>query len=136
MYVPLVPAPRRAARNPYGAILPWPAVANPALAKPRRVAGAWLLLARGKPVLYVGRRGRALITFPDTGRDEDGSLEAAIEALRHLPSGATRGMLVIDKIDGQDVTASALRQRFLEAGFATDYRGLIDVRPPGSLRRS
>ncbi|MGR8921518.1 MAG: Lhr family helicase, partial [Gammaproteobacteria bacterium] len=120
--------------NPYGAVLPWPDVRNPTQAKPRRIPGAWLLLARGRPVIYVGPRGRALITFPATVRDEPGALEAAIEMLRHLPRRGGHGMLVIEKIDGTKVTESPLLEPFRNAGFATDYRGLIDVRPPGASR--
>ena len=101
-------------------------------AKPRRVAGAWVLLARGRPVLYAGPRGRSLITFPETIRDEEGALAAAIDHLRRLPKGSSRSMLVIQKIDGIEVTESPLLQQFREAGFASDYRGLIDVLPPGS----
>ena len=101
--------------NPYGASLPWPLAGNAEQARPRRVAGAWLLLARGRPVLYVGARGNALITFPETIRDEAGALDAAIAMLRHLPKGASRGLRVIEKIDGEDVTRSPLLDRFLKA---------------------
>lgn len=113
--------------NPYGGIVPWPEVAKPDSAKPRRVAGAWLLLARGRPVLYAARRARNLITFPATIRNEDGALNAAIAALRHLPRGTSRGMLVIEKVDGVNVAESPLADAFRDAGFARDYRGLIDV---------
>ena len=114
--------------NPYGAIVPWPAVANPEQAKPRRVAGAWLMTARGRPVLYIARRGRSLITFPATIRDDDSTLDAAIDALRHLPRGSSRGMLVIETVDGQPVAESPFAGRFTRAGFAKDYRGLVDIR--------
>ena len=117
--------------NPYGALVPWPGVADADKAKPRRVAGAWLLLARGRPVLYVGRRGRSLITFPGSIRDEDGALDAAIAALRALPRGDRHRMLVIETIDGVDAKDSPLSGRFHAAGFAADYRGLIDVDVPG-----
>ncbi|MDX1516730.1 MAG: DEAD/DEAH box helicase, partial [Woeseiaceae bacterium] len=117
--------------NPYGAITPWPAVTNPEQARPKRVSGAYVMLARGKPVLYVARRGKALITFADTIRAEDGAIEAAIEMLRHLPRGTARGLLVIEKIDGVNVADSGLLAQFRNAGYATDYRGLIDVQPPG-----
>ncbi len=116
--------------NPYGALVPWPLAADPDKAKPRRVAGAWVMLARGRPVLWVGSNASSLITFPETIRDEEGSLDAAIEMLRHLPKA--RGMLVIRKVDGVDVTNSPMLPRFLEAGFATDYRGLVDTRVPGA----
>ena len=85
-------------------------------------------------MLYVGARGNSLITFPETIRDEDGALDAAIEMLRHLPKGATRGMLVIRKIDGVEVSDSELLGNFRRLGYATDYRGLIDTHPPGEPR--
>ena len=116
--------------NPYGSLVPWPLAAAPDKAKPRRVAGAWVMLARGRPILWVGSNASSLITFPETIRDEEGSLDVAIEMLRHLPKA--RGMLVIRKVDGVEVTDSPMLPRFLEAGFATDYRGLVDTRLPGA----
>jgi len=118
--------------NPYGAIVPWPQVANAEQARPRRVAGAWLLLARGRPVLYAARRGRNLITFPGTLREEDGALDAAVAALRRLPRGTSRGMLVIENVDGVAVSDSALCGVLERAGFGRDYRGLIDLGAPES----
>ena len=82
-------------------------------------------------MLYVGARGNSLITFPETIRDEAGALDAAIETLLHLPKGASRRMLVIRKIDGEAVTQSKLLEVFLRAGYATDYQGLVDIKPPG-----
>ena len=95
------------------------------------MAGAWLLLARGRPVLYVGRRGRSLITFPASIRDEDGALEAAIAALRDLPKTGKHRLLVIETIDGVVAKDSPLASVFRSAGFSSDYRGLIDVEVPG-----
>ena len=118
--------------NPFGAALPWPAVANEERAKPRRVAGAWVLLAHGRPILYVGSRGRALITFPSSLNDEDAALKAAIDALRRVPMKGKRSALVIEKVDGESVLSSPLVDAFTAAGFATDYRGLIDVQAYGS----
>ena len=117
--------------NVYGALVGWPETADPVRAKPRRVAGAWLLLARGRPVLYVGRRGRSLVTFPASIRDEDGALEAAIAALRDLPKTGKHRLLVIETIDGVDAKDSPLASVFRSAGFSSDYRGLIDVEVPG-----
>ena len=122
--------------NPYGGIVPWPAVADVGKAKPRRVAGAWLLLARGRPILYAARRGRQLITFPATLRDREGAFEAAIRALRHLPRGTSRGMLVIEKIDGVSVNESPLLSHLKRLGFANDYRGLIDLGEEADATRS
>ncbi len=118
--------------NPYGALLPWPECGNPDQPRPRRVTGAWVLLARGRPILYVASRGRRLQTFPASIRDEEGSLDAALQALRHLPRGATRGLLVIEKVDGIAAVDSPLVDQFKQAGYSPDYRGLIDLQAPGT----
>jgi ATP-dependent Lhr-like helicase len=119
--------------NPYGTLLDWPEAARPEQAKPRRVAGAWVLLARGRPVLYVAPRGRRILTFPATIRAEDGALEAALEALRRLPKSGRRGLLVIEKIDGVAAAESRLLPAFRAAGYQLDYRGLIDLQPVDAL---
>jgi hypothetical protein len=106
-------------------------VSESARARLRRVEGSWVVLARGRPVLYVGARGSQLVTFPETVRDEEGALEAAIDALRRLPKGATRRLLVIETIDGENVSESPHLSAFRQSGFANDYRGLVDTRPPG-----
>ncbi len=120
--------------NPWGSQLPWPEPAAPDVATPRRVAGAWLILVRGNPALYAARNGRALISFPSTARKIDGALDVAIEALRDLPKGNRKGMLVIEKIDGVNVLESPLLEAFRSADYGSDYRGLVDVRPPGVTR--
>jgi ATP-dependent Lhr-like helicase len=116
--------------NPYGSQVGWPEVADPKQGKPRRVAGSWVLLARGRPVIYVARRGRHLLTFPGTIRDEDGALAAAIEALRTLPKTSVKGALTIEKIDGQPAREFPHVDAFREAGFVNDYHGLMDVQVP------
>ncbi|MEE4163409.1 MAG: crosslink repair DNA glycosylase YcaQ family protein [Woeseiaceae bacterium] len=117
--------------NPYGAQLDWPETGNPDVAQPRRINGAWLLLVRGSPALYAARNGRALASFPSTLSRLDGALDEAIEALRRLPKGNRKSLLVIEKIDGVNVLESPLLEAFRAADFGIDYRGLIDVRPPG-----
>ncbi len=117
--------------NPYGALAAWPETADPEHARPRRIAGAWLLLARGKPVLYVAQRGRNLLTFPDALHADEGTLPAALAALRHLPRSGRRGALVIDRIDGKPAAESPLLGACRDAGYQLDYRGLIDIQPPG-----
>jgi ATP-dependent Lhr-like helicase len=119
--------------NPYGTLLDWPEAARAEQAKPRRVAGAWVLLARGRPVLYVAPRGRRIISFPGTIRAEDGALAAALAALRQLPRSGRRGLLVIEKIDGVAAADSTLLPEFRAAGYQLDYRGLIDLQPVDAL---
>ena len=49
--------------------------------------------------------------------------------MRRLPTRAARGVAVIEKIDGVAATESPLLARFRAAGWAVDYRGLIDAQP-------
>lgn len=110
--------------NPFGALLPWPAVAAEAV-KPRRVAGATVVLVDGAAVLYVGADGRQLTTFPESFRDDESLLTAALQVLAHLPATGRRRHLVVEKVDGVAVRESALCAALLGAGFASDYRGLV-----------
>ncbi|MEL7447812.1 MAG: DEAD/DEAH box helicase [Pseudomonadota bacterium] len=118
--------------NPFGALVDWPQTGNPEQVKPRRVAGAWVILARGRPVLYAGSRARNVMSFPETVRLEPGALNAAINALRRLPRGYSKGILTIEKIDGIASADSPLLQHFSQNAFVLDYRGLIDVKPMGA----
>jgi ATP-dependent Lhr-like helicase len=111
--------------NPFGALVPWPEVAEPGQGKPRRVGGAWIVLARGRPVLYIAARGKRILTFPGALRDEEGALAAGLKALHQLPRSALRGQFVVEQIDGGPPRESGHLDAFREAGFSNDYRGLI-----------
>ncbi len=116
--------------NPYGALLAWPDTADNAKQKPRRIGGAWVLMARGHPIFYIARHGRRLTSFPATVREHEGALAAALDRLRDLPRGNRRGMLLIETIDGLPASQSPLLAHFLAAGYAMDYQGLIDIGLP------
>ncbi len=110
--------------NPWGAVLAWPDTGDTRkTARPRRVAGAWLLLHLGRPVLYLGPNGRQLTTFPGNLIDPD-VRSAAFAALTRLPKLQRRGSLVIEKIDGTPVRDSTHHAEMLRCGFVSDYRGL------------
>jgi ATP-dependent Lhr-like helicase len=109
--------------NPWGAALPWPETGGGQSGRPKRVPGAWLLLHQGQPVLYLGPRGRQLITFP-SGLSPERVRSAAFAALQSLPKLARRGTLLIEKIDGRAVAESPYLAELLEAGFVNDYRGV------------
>jgi ATP-dependent Lhr-like helicase len=114
--------------NPYGALLPWPATGGDPAAnehRPRRIPGAAVVLVRGRPALYLGPRGRHLVTFPDTLRREPGSLDVAVEALHRLPRGLQRGRVIVERIDGQPAKESAHYERLRASGMHADYRGLV-----------
>lgn len=110
--------------NPYGALLPWPEAVQPG---PKRIAGAWLILVAGKPIVYVAASGKQILTFPDAVSDEGNELELALAALLRVPS-AGRKRLLIQHIDGLPALESPLREALLAAGFETDYDALAPAR--------
>ncbi len=110
--------------NPWGSLLPWPETGQGASsARPRRVAGAWLLLCGGEPLLYLGANGRQLITFA-AQMAQPGIPARAFAALHRVPQIRRRGTLIVEKIDGQAVAESVYREVMLRSGFVSDYRGL------------
>jgi ATP-dependent Lhr-like helicase len=110
--------------NPWGSLLPWPETGQGgSAARPRRVAGAWLLLCGGEPLLYLGANGRQLITFA-AQMARPGVAARAFAALHRVPQIGRRGTLIVEKIDGQAVGDSAYREAMLRSGFVSDYRGL------------
>ncbi len=86
-----------------------------------------MILLGGLPRLYVGPRGRQLLTFGAAGNEQLHALERCLRALHALPQGARRGMLVIEKIDGDPVRQSPLCALLAQCGFASDYRGMVAV---------
>jgi ATP-dependent Lhr-like helicase len=110
--------------NPWGSLLPWPETGDlRSNRRPRRVAGAWILLCRGRPLLYLGAGGRHLSTFP-ASLAPPGMASAAFEALSRLPRSTRRRTLIIEKIDGRAVTESEYLELILRCGFERDYRGV------------
>ena len=113
--------------NPYGAALPWPRRDDGERAALQRVPGAYVVLVDGKPVLYVERGGRGLITLADGDPGGDGDVLAlAIGALRRLidPGGPLRE-LSVERIDRAPVAESPWAARLREAGFRQSYRSYV-----------
>ncbi|ESQ12490.1 MAG: hypothetical protein N838_16725 [Thiohalocapsa sp. PB-PSB1] len=123
--------------NPYGALLGWPATRVGAASKsgsttaskqtPKRIASAWLVLVAGKPIVYVGASGRQILTFAQAQDADGGELKLALEALKRLPSGGRRRLL-IQQIDDRPALESPLREVLLAAGFEPDYDALAPAR--------
>jgi ATP-dependent Lhr-like helicase len=102
--------------QPYGAALPWPKKQGL-----RRVAGAYLVLAGGEPVLYLERGGRSLLTVVDGA---DPRLTPALEALvEHVRRGAIK-RLGLERVDGEPALISPLGPALLELGFQEGPRRL------------
>jgi ATP-dependent Lhr-like helicase len=108
--------------QPYGAALPWPKRAG---ARAARVAGAYVVLAGGEPVLFVERGGRTLVPL----RDPDESwLRPALAAL--VDHVRTRGIkrLAVERFDGEPVAESEAMPLLVEAGFLAGPRRAV-LRP-------
>jgi ATP-dependent Lhr-like helicase len=111
--------------NAYGAVLPWPAPtqrADAEAARPRRAAGAAVVLADGELALYLDRGGRQVLSFPTVGGG--GAFASAVGALRGLLADRRRRALRIERIDGEVALDSPLRRAFEQAGFRAEYKGL------------
>jgi ATP-dependent Lhr-like helicase len=108
--------------QPFGAALPWPKrdVESDAR-RPARVAGAYVVLAGGEPVLYLERGGRALQTL--VPRD-DARLETALNALvEYVQSGRIK-RVALERVDGAPALVSALGPALVALGFREGPRRL------------
>lgn len=107
--------------NPYGAALPWPEPATEG-ARPRRAAGAVVVLLGGELCLYVERGGRTLLTFTT---DPD-RLTAAAHALAEAVRRGRLGRVTLQRVDGDAALATdgTVRAALEEAGFFAHPRGL------------
>ncbi len=110
--------------NPYGTLLPWPRSTADEQPRLRRVGGAWLILVRGRPVLYVGPNGRQLSTIGGTDGGDEDALSLAFSALARLPRAGRRRLLTVERVDGVPVNQSPHLAQLKACGFESDYRGL------------
>ncbi len=109
--------------NAYGWILPWPEPADDPERKPRRIAGATVVLVDGEPVLHLDRRGRRLRTF--AGKDDGELIALAARALEVVAARRRGKLLRIEEIDGEAARTSKHATLFRREGFTADHRGLI-----------
>ena len=106
---------RRRPRQPVRRDAPWPQSAR----RPARVAGAWVVLAGGRPALYVERGGRGLVTF------EPELLEPAIAALADLVEGGRARRLAPERVDGEPIGGTEAERLLLAHGFLKGHRRLV-----------
>jgi ATP-dependent helicase Lhr and Lhr-like helicase len=102
--------------NPYGAALPWPALAA---GRASRSAGAFVVTVDGRAALFVERGGKSLL--PLVGAD-DPALPLAVDAL--AAAGDLVGRLAVERVAGEPVAGSELEERLLAAGFRRGPRRL------------
>ncbi len=108
--------------NPYGAALAWPRDEARHKRAPSRAAGAYVVLHDGEPVLYLERGGRSLLTFRPF--DDPAIAGSAATALRALLDGRQK-RLQIEKVDGDPIAGSSLREQMAAIGFRQGYRGYV-----------
>jgi len=109
----------------YGAALPWPKRPGDDESRsgrrPARVAGAYVVLLAGDPIVYLERGGRALQTLVAAG---DPRIEPALSALvDHVRSGAIK-RLGLEKVDGEPAMTSPLGPALIALGFQEGPRRL------------
>ncbi|MBV9001392.1 MAG: DEAD/DEAH box helicase, partial [Solirubrobacterales bacterium] len=109
--------------QPYGAALAWPARDHDRddARRPTRVAGAYVVLSGGEPILYVERGGRALQTLVTY---DDPRLEPALAALTEQVRAGRLRRLALEKVDGESALVSPLGPALIALGFQQGPRRL------------
>lgn len=105
--------------QPYGAALPWPV--RQGGRGPARVTGAQVVSLDGRPVLYVERSGRSLVTLREP---EAGWLTIAVAALAAWVRSDPVRKLAVARVDGRTVFGSPLEPVLVDAGFRPGLRDI------------
>jgi ATP-dependent Lhr-like helicase len=108
--------------QPYGAALPWPRRDEAGeRRRPQRVAGAYVVLAGGEPVLYLERSGRRALTLVSA---DDERLPAAFGALADQVRAGRIRRVALERVDGEPVVGSPFGELLIELGFRQGPRAL------------
>jgi ATP-dependent Lhr-like helicase len=118
--------------QPFGGALPWPR-RDGQERRPARVAGAYVVSVADRPVLYVERGGRGLITLldaagggasagPPVGRADP--VREALVALAEAVRAGRVGKLSLERIDGQPAISSTFVGALVDLGFQSGPRRL------------
>jgi ATP-dependent Lhr-like helicase len=129
--------------QPFGATLPWPRREGQAR-RPARVAGAYVVIVDGEPVLYLERGGRGIVTLCSEemllqtesqarGLVSSGSRGGAsgraplMSGLRELADAVRGGRVdavALERVDGEPAIGSRLEPVLVELGFRQGPRRL------------
>jgi ATP-dependent Lhr-like helicase len=109
--------------QPYGAALAWPARGDDAGESRRaaRVAGAYVVLGGGEPIVYVERGGRGLQTLVAA---DDPRIEPALLALVEQVRSGRLKRIALEKVDGEPAIDSPLGPALVGLGFQQGPRRL------------
>jgi ATP-dependent helicase Lhr and Lhr-like helicase len=107
--------------NPYGWLLPWPALLDSDARQPKRATGAAVVLVAGEPVLFIDRNGRRLRQFEAATPE---TLGFALPALRDVARGRPGRTLTLERIGDDPAIQSPLTAMLRNAGFTQDYRAM------------
>jgi ATP-dependent helicase Lhr and Lhr-like helicase len=105
--------------QPYGAALSWPDREDGR--RPSRLAGAYVVITGGEPILYLERGGRGLQTL--VGYD-DPRLEPALVAVTEQVRAGRVRRIALEKVDGESALASPLGPALVALGFQQGPRRL------------
>lgn len=105
--------------NPWGNLIAWPETGDGAH-RPRRVAGAHVILVDGAPILWIAPKRKRVLSFP--GASDAEAARAAVRTLVDLPS--PKRPRTIERIDGVEAPRHELCEVFCAHGYVEDYRGL------------
>jgi ATP-dependent Lhr-like helicase len=109
--------------QPYGAVLPWPKREDGDGGRrgPARVAGAYVVLSGGEPMLYLERGGKGLLTLV-SGDDE--RLEPALSALADAVRRGRVKRIGLEHVDREPALSSPLGPALIALGFREGPRKL------------
>jgi ATP-dependent Lhr-like helicase len=109
--------------QPFGALLPWPEPTAPN-ARPRRSAGASVVIANGELLAWLDRSARKLFSFGTQETTEAEAQQRVASALRGLFRDRARGVIRLDEIDAVPAARSPWREALIAAGFRAGFKGL------------
>ncbi|WP_338046663.1 DEAD/DEAH box helicase [Polyangium spumosum] len=118
--------------NPYGASVRWPGDdAEPesgqrGASRPKRAAGARVILHDGRLLAWMGKSERGLLTFlPRDEPERSAEARALARALVELVDGGRARVVLIATVDGEPTARSPLADALKEAGFVATSQGFL-----------